>query len=86
VAQILREIRGPPNKLLARGPQQGLGMATIFALVLLPAIFCVGIMALTVGAGANLASYFALACFGMLTGGMFLGLYRLTRRWEDEPI
>jgi hypothetical protein len=61
-------------------------MATVFALILLPAIFCLGFMALTVGGGAGLASYFAFLCFGGLLGGMFFGLYRLTRRWEDEPV
>lgn len=62
-----------------------MGMATVFALILLPAIFCAGFMALTVGAGAGFASYFAIACFGALLGGMFFGLFRLTRRWEEEP-
>lgn len=61
-------------------------MATVFGLILLPAIFCLGIMALTVGASAGFASYFAFACFGALVGGMFLGLFRLTRRWEEEPV
>jgi hypothetical protein len=61
-------------------------MATIFALILLPAIFCLAFMALTVGAGAGLASYLAVACFGGLLGGMFFGLFRLTRRWEDETV
>ena len=61
-------------------------MATIFALILLPAIFCLGFLALTVGTGAGVASYFAFLCFAALLGGMFLGLYRLTRRWEDEAV
>lgn len=61
-------------------------MATIFALILLPAIFCLAFLGLTVGTGAGLGAYLGIACFGALLGGMVLGLFRLTAQWEDEPV
>lgn len=61
-------------------------MATVFALVLLPAIFAVGLMALVVGGDTGIWSYLAFLTFGVLAGGTFYGLLQMTRRWEDEPV
>ncbi len=61
-------------------------MATVFALVLLPLIFCVGMMALIVGADASFWSYVAFGMFGLIASGMFVGLFNLARKWEDEPV
>ncbi|MGE0401206.1 MAG: hypothetical protein AB7T06_31140 [Kofleriaceae bacterium] len=61
-------------------------MATVFALIFLPALMAIGLMALTATGDTGLASYVALACFVFLTSGMFVGLYKMMKRWEDEPV
>ncbi|GEM_PF-4290330 len=61
-------------------------MATVFALIFLPALMVVGVMVLTTSGDASVASYFALATFVLLTSGMFVALYRMMKRWEDEPV
>lgn len=61
-------------------------MATVFALIFLPALAAVGLMALTTTGDASLASYFAFACFTVLMSGMFVGLYNMMKRWEDEAV
>lgn len=61
-------------------------MATVFALIFLPALAAIGLMALTTTGDTGLASYFALTCFVLLTSGMFVGLYKMMKRWEDEPV
>lgn len=58
-------------------------MAAIFALILVPAIAAVGFMVLSNGElsfGVSMATL----CFAMLASGIFLGLLRLARQWEDE--
>jgi hypothetical protein len=61
-------------------------MATVFALIFLPALAAIGLMALTTTGDTTLASYAALACFITLTSGMFLGLFKMMKRWEDESV
>jgi hypothetical protein len=61
-------------------------MATVFALIFLPALAAVGLMALTATGDTSVASYVALSCFIFLTSGMFVGLYKMMKRWEDEPV
>ncbi len=61
-------------------------MATVFALIFLPAFAAVGLMALTATGDTGAASYFALLCFVLLASGMFVGLYNMMKRWEDEPV
>ncbi|MFN0250047.1 MAG: hypothetical protein ACKV2T_24400 [Kofleriaceae bacterium] len=61
-------------------------MATVFALIFLPALAAVGLMALTTTSDTSLASYMALTCFVFLISGMFIGLYKMMKRWEDEPV
>lgn len=61
-------------------------MATVFALIFLPALAAIGLMALTTTGDAGLASYVAFACFFLLTSGMFVGAYKMMKKWEDEPV
>lgn len=58
-------------------------MAAIFALILLPAIAAVGFMVLNNGFG-SFGVVMATLCFAMLAGGIFFGLLKLARQWEDE--
>jgi hypothetical protein len=61
-------------------------MATVFALIFLPALAAIGLMTLTASGDASLASYAAIACFILLTSGMFVGAYKMMKGWEDEPV
>ena len=49
-------------------------MATVFALIFLPALAAIGLMALTTTGDTSVVSYAALACFVLLPSGMFVGL------------
>jgi len=60
-------------------------MAAIFALIFLFVVGSVGFMVKTVmGSGFSLGSTLALSCFVAMASGLFYGLFRLARRWEDE--
>lgn len=61
-------------------------MATVFALIFLPALAAIGLMTLTTSGDTSVASYMALTAFILLTSGMFVGLYKMMKRWEDEPV
>lgn len=43
-------------------------------------------MTLTATGDTSAASYIALTCFIMLTSGMFVGLYKMMKHWEDEAV
>lgn len=58
-------------------------MAAVFALVFLFVVASVGVMFKTFG-GASFGSVAAMLAFFTLAFGMFLGLFKLARRWEDE--
>lgn len=57
-------------------------MAAVFALIFLPALAAVGLMAKS-GSG-DLRSMFAVTCFTLMTAGVFYGALRLARKWEGE--
>ncbi|HEY4175468.1 MAG TPA: hypothetical protein VGM90_01490 [Kofleriaceae bacterium] len=59
-------------------------MATVFALILLPAMFAVGALVLAVGSGVG--SVLAALTFVALAAGVFGGLYRLAQQWEEQPV
>ena len=59
-------------------------MAAVFALVFLFVLASAGLLVKTMLAGASVASVFALVTFLALAWGVFLGLFRLARKWEDE--
>ncbi|MGE0867107.1 MAG: hypothetical protein AB7P03_01000 [Kofleriaceae bacterium] len=60
-------------------------MAAIFALILLPIIAALGFMT-----GSNVEgpteAIVATLVFGLMAGGLFFGMFRMARRWEDESV
>ena len=58
-------------------------MAAVFALIFIPALAAVGLMVKANG-GGSLGATFAIVCFTMLAAGVFVGLFRMARQWEDE--
>lgn len=58
-------------------------MAAVFALVFLFVVASVGFMAKSLDS-FSFGSLLAMGCFFMLASGIFVGLYKLARRWEDE--
>jgi hypothetical protein len=59
------------------------GMAAVFALVFLFVIASVGFMWKAAGS-ISLGSGLALGAFLALAAGVFLGLFKLARKWENE--
>lgn len=67
----------------ARGPQSVRGMAAVFCLVMLPAIAAVGFMLKSAGT-MSFGAFLAVACFTLLAAGVFGGLAKMARGWEEE--
>jgi hypothetical protein len=61
-------------------------MAAVLALVLLPIIASVGFMVKVVLTDLSVGSAIAGLAFLLLAGGVFVGLFNMVRRWEDEEI
>jgi hypothetical protein len=59
-------------------------MAAVFALVFLFVLASGGLLVKTMLNGASFASIFALFTFLALGWGVFIGLFKLARRWENE--
>ena len=59
-------------------------MAAVFALVFLFVLASGGLLVKTMLVGASFASIFALATFLALACGVFVGLFRMARKWEEE--
>ena len=57
-------------------------MAAVFALVFLFVLAAGGLLVKTMLDGASFASVFALVTFLALAWGVFLGLFKLVRKWE----
>lgn len=60
-------------------------MAAVFALILIPVIAASGFMLLS-NLGSGPVAVLATLCFGLLAYGVFGGLFRMARRWEDEVL
>lgn len=60
------------------------GMAAVFALVFLFVLASGGLLIETMLSSASFASIFALATFLALASGVFVGLFKMARKWEDE--
>jgi len=58
-------------------------MAAIMALILLPVVAAVGVM-FKASSGGSFSVMFAMLCFALLAGGVFAGLFKMARRWENE--
>jgi len=59
-------------------------MAAVFALVFLFALASVGLMLKAGGAAITIGGGLALVCFVGMAAGVFYGLFRLARKWENE--
>ncbi|HEX5059574.1 MAG TPA: hypothetical protein VFV99_09455 [Kofleriaceae bacterium] len=59
-------------------------MAAVFALVFLFVLASAGLLVKTMMSDASFASIFALFTFLALGSGVFIGLFKLSRKWEDE--
>jgi hypothetical protein len=56
------------------------------ALVFLFALASVGLMLVSAVHGSlTFGVALALACFSLLASGVFVGLFRMAKHWEDEP-
>lgn len=62
----------------------GARMAAVFALVFLFVIASIGLLVRVCADGASWGSMLALATFIALAAGVFVGLYRMAKRWERE--
>lgn len=60
-------------------------MAAVFALIMLPAIAAAGFI-LKSSEGASIGVTLAKLCFVALASGLFYGLLRMARGWEDETL
>jgi hypothetical protein len=60
-------------------------MAAIMALIFVPALFVVGIMIMT-NVGSSVAAILATLLFSVLAFGVFGGLMKLARKWENEAL
>jgi hypothetical protein len=59
-------------------------MAAVFALIFLFVIASIGFMLKALPAALSFGTVLAAVCFVALAAGVFVGLFRLARRWEDE--
>jgi len=59
-------------------------MAAVFALVFLFVLASGGLLFKTMLASASFASIFALATFLAFAWGVFIGLFKLARKWEGD--
>jgi hypothetical protein len=60
-------------------------MAAIFALILLPALAAVGFI-LKTSEGTSFGVLLAKLCFVAMAAGLFYGLLRMARGWENETL
>ena len=59
-------------------------MAAVFALIFLFAFAAVLIMVMTLGGDTTTGVMLARFVFVALASGVFLALYKMMKRWEDE--
>jgi hypothetical protein len=59
-------------------------MAAVFALVFLFVLASIGLMFKALPSSMGFGSYIMIACFTMLAVGVFVGLFNLARKWENE--
>lgn len=61
-----------------------MGMAAVFALVFMFALASTALFVKALGA-FTFGSVFIGGLFGALAAGVFLGLYTMVKKWEEEP-
>jgi hypothetical protein len=59
------------------------GMAAVFLFVFLFGLASIGLLYSSF-VGGSIAGMFALVCFVLLAAGVFVGTFKMTRKWEDE--
>lgn len=59
-------------------------MAAVFALVFLFVLASTGLLFETLMNDGSLASTFAFVTFLVMASGVFVGLFKMARKWEDE--
>jgi hypothetical protein len=59
-------------------------MAAVFALVFLPVLASVALLAKVVSGGITFSTALAFGCFIALASGVFYGLYRMAKQWEGD--
>jgi hypothetical protein len=59
-------------------------MAAVFALVFLPVLASVALLAKTLSGDISFSTALALGCFIALASGVFYGLYRMSKEWEGD--
>ncbi len=59
-------------------------MAAVFALVFLFVLASIALLFKVFLGGASLAGIFAMLTFVVLASGVFVGLYKMSKRWEHE--
>lgn len=59
-------------------------MAAVLCLVLLPLMAAVGFMLGAIQGQLSFATVFGGLTFLLLGAGMFVGVFRMVRHWEDE--
>ncbi|MBX3157744.1 MAG: hypothetical protein KF773_17380 [Deltaproteobacteria bacterium] len=60
-------------------------MAAVFALVFIPVVASIGFM-LGANVGVSLPATIAMLMFAVLAMGVFLSVFKMARRWEDETL
>ena len=59
-------------------------MAAVFALIFLFVIASIGFMLKALPSSLGFGTVLGAACFVALAVGVFIGLFKLARRWENE--
>jgi hypothetical protein len=77
-------LRREPASTSARRTHQSMAMAAVFALVFIPALASACLMFKVVQGDVSLASAMAGATFIALAAGIFYGVLRMARQWENE--
>lgn len=62
------------------------GMAAVLCLVMLPLMAAVGFMFGVVQSESTFSSVMCGITFVLLGGGMFFGMFRMARGWEEEKL
>ena len=59
-------------------------MAAVFCFVFLFALAAIALLFKPFLAGASIGGILAMATFGLLASGVFVGLFKMTKKWEAE--
>ncbi len=74
----------PAKLALARFAHVTFCMAAVFALVFLFVLASVALLLKVFLGGSSLVGIFAMVTFVLLASGVFVGLFKMSKRWEHE--